>query len=145
MTASGMQLSGKVALVTGGGTGIGEAIATAFVQAGATVVVSGRTAERLEASAKRTGAHAIAGDAAEETAVKALFAEIEKRFGGLDILVNNAGVTGPVSNAEDMDMAAWDACMASNIRGTILCTKYAVPLMKKRSGRRSRSPVFDWT
>jgi len=121
-------------LVTGGGTGIGEAIAGCFVQAGATVVVSGRSADRLAASAARTGALAIAADVANEASVQALFAQLDERFGGLDILVNNAGVTGPVANAEDLDLAAWDATMASNVRGTILCIKYAVPRMRRRGG-----------
>ncbi|MBV9784136.1 MAG: SDR family oxidoreductase [Acidisphaera sp.] len=127
-------LAGKVALVTGGGTGIGEAIAAAFVQAGAEVVVCGRSAERLAASAARIGAHAIAADAADEAAVQGLFAQLDERCGGLDILVNNAGITGPVARAEEMELAAWDATMASNVRGTILCIKYAVPRMRRRGG-----------
>ncbi|MEJ1975058.1 MAG: SDR family oxidoreductase [Acetobacteraceae bacterium] len=133
MTA-GTTLAGKVALVTGGGTGIGEAIAAAFVQAGATVVVSGRRAEVLAASAARTGAQPVVADVAEEDLVQALFAQIEAQFGGLDILVNNAGITGPVAKAEDLDLAAWDDTMDSNVRGTILCIKYAVPLMRRRGG-----------
>ena len=128
------RLDGKVALVTGGGTGIGAAIAACFVQAGATVAVSGRTADRLSVSAARTGAHPIAADVSQEAAVQLLFQQIESRFGGLDILVNNAGVTGPVSRAEDLDLAQWDDTMASNVRGTILCIKYAVPLMRRRGG-----------
>ncbi len=133
MTA-GTTLAGKVALVTGGGTGIGEAIAAAFVRAGATVVVSGRRAEVLAASAARTGAQPVVADVAEEDLVQAMFAQIESQFGGLDILVNNAGITGPVAKAEDLDLAAWDDTMDSNVRGTILCIKYAVPLMRRRGG-----------
>ncbi len=128
------RLDGKVALVTGGGTGIGEAIAACFAQAGATVVVSGRTADRLAASAARTGCHPITADVSQEPDVRALFEAVAERFGGLDVLVNNAGVTGPVSRAEDMDIAAWDDTMASNVRGTILCIKYAVPLLRRRGG-----------
>jgi NAD(P)-dependent dehydrogenase (short-subunit alcohol dehydrogenase family) len=127
-------LADKVALVTGGGTGIGEAIAACFVQAGAVVIVCGRKAERLAASAARTGAKAIAADVADEASVRSLFAKLDERFGGLDVLVNNAGITGPVAKAEDLDLAAWDDTMASNIRGTILCIKYAVPLMRRRGG-----------
>jgi NAD(P)-dependent dehydrogenase (short-subunit alcohol dehydrogenase family) len=128
------QLAGKVALVTGGGTGIGEAIAACFVQAGATVFVSGHSADRLAASAAGTGARAMAADVADEASVAALFGRIEADFGGLDVLVNNAGITGPVANAEQLDLAAWDETMASNVRGTILCIKYAVPLMRRRGG-----------
>ena len=127
-------LAGKIALVTGGGSGIGEAIAACFVRAGGTVIVTGRTGARLTESAARTGAQPIVADVADEVQVRALFGEVGDRFGGLDVLVNNAGVTGPVSRAEALDMAQWDAAMASNVRGTILCIKYAVPLMRARGG-----------
>ena len=134
MAQSTSRLAGKVALVTGGGTGIGAAIASLFVREGATVVVSGRSADSLAAAAGAMGAHAIAADVALEASVAELFSEIERRFGGLDILVNNAGITGPVSRAEDLDLAQWDDTMGSNVRGTILCIKYAVPLMRRRGG-----------
>lgn len=127
-------LQGRVALVTGGGSGIGAAIAACFRGAGATVIVSGRTESRLAATAASIGAHAIVADVSDETAVQALFSQVANRFGGLDVLVNNAGVTGPVARAADMDLAQWDATMAANVRGTILCIKYAVPLLRARGG-----------
>ncbi len=127
-------LTGKIALVTGGGTGIGEAIAACFVREGASVVVSGRGAERLAASAAHTGARPIVADVTDEVSVAALFARIDAEFGGLDILVNNAGITGPVAKAEDLDVVAWDETMATNVRGTILCIKHAVPRMRRRGG-----------
>ena len=96
--------------------------------------MTGRTASRLADSAASTGAQPIATDVADEVQVRALFGEVADRFGGIDVLVNNAGVTGPVSRAEELDMAQWDAAMASNVRGTILCIKYAVPLMRARGG-----------
>lgn len=125
-------LNGKVAVVTGGGTGIGEAIAAAFVREGAAVVVAGRTTAVLEQSAAKTGAYPVAADVSDEADVATLFATTEKKFGGLDILVNNAGVTGQVAPAEALDMAQWDAAMAINVRGTILCIKHAVPLLRRR-------------
>ena len=134
MADSTQRLAGKVALVTGGGTGIGAAIADLFVREGATVVVSGRTADSLASAAGAMGAHAVAADVSQEASVASLFGEIERRFGGLDIVVNNAGITGPVSRAEDLNLAQWDDTMASNVRGTILCIKYAVPLMRRRGG-----------
>jgi NAD(P)-dependent dehydrogenase (short-subunit alcohol dehydrogenase family) len=127
-------LKGKVAVVTGGGTGIGEAIAATFVREGAQVVVASRDATSLERSASGTGALAVATDVSDEASVIALFRTVEARFGGLDILVNNAGVTGQVALAEQLDMAQWDTTMAINIRGTILCIKHAVPLLRRRGG-----------
>lgn len=127
-------LEGKFALVTGGGSGIGEAIARAFIAAGAKVAITGRNAQRLEAAAKAMGATAIPADVADEASVVALFKSIDRTFHALDILVNNAGITGPVSRAADMDIAAWDETMAINVRGTLLCIKYAVPRMRARGG-----------
>jgi NAD(P)-dependent dehydrogenase (short-subunit alcohol dehydrogenase family) len=105
----------KVVLVTGGGTGIGRAIATVFADAGARVVVCGRNYEQLKEVAEDLGGHAIAADVSNEESVQALYEQIIQTEGTLDILVNNAGVTGPVSNAEDMDMSAECYC-ASNTR-----------------------------
>jgi NAD(P)-dependent dehydrogenase (short-subunit alcohol dehydrogenase family) len=127
-------LDGKVAVVTGGGTGIGEAIAATFVREGARVVVVGRTAAVLERSAAATGGVAITADVSDETSVAALFQAADSRFGGLDVLVNNAGITGQVAPAEQLDMTQWDTTMAINIRGTILCIKHAVPLLRRRGG-----------
>jgi hypothetical protein len=124
----------KVAVVTGGGTGIGRAIASAFVCEGAAVVIAGRSRDRLEDAAGKIGATAIIADVAHEDDVIRLFAETHERFGGLDILVNNAGVMGPVVRAEEMDMVAWDETMAINIRGVLLCTKHAIPHLKRRGG-----------
>ena len=121
-------LVGKVAVITGGGTGIGEAIATTFVRAGACVVIVGRNRDRLARSARATGAHAIPTDIRHEPEV------MDAHFGGLDILVNNAGITGPVASAEALDLADWDETIAINMRGTILCIKHAIPRLRQRGG-----------
>ena len=134
MTGAQGRLSGRVALVTGGGTGIGAAIARAFAAAGARVVVAGRNSARLASVASAIAGEAIVADVGDETSVAALYARIDARTGGPDILVNNAGVTGPVARAADMDIAAWDETMAINVRGTLLCIKYAVPRMRARGG-----------
>ena len=133
-SGNGARLHGKVAVVTGGGTGIGRAIAHTFVRHGARVVIIGRNGKRLEDAAAEIGASAVPADVTREEDVAALFAQCEAEHGGLDILVNNAGVTGPVSAAQDMDMTAWDETVAINIRGVMLCTKHAVPLLKRRGG-----------
>ncbi|KRE24514.1 short-chain dehydrogenase [Bosea sp. Root483D1] len=127
-------LSGKVAIVTGGGTGIGLAIARMFVDEGAQVVIAGRSQAALDEAAAVIGAHAIAADVSQEADASRLAQDTAARFGGVDILVNNAGVTGQVANAEDLDIAQWDETMAINIRGTILCIKHCVPLMRARGG-----------
>jgi NAD(P)-dependent dehydrogenase (short-subunit alcohol dehydrogenase family) len=127
-------LAGKVAVVTGGGTGIGEAIAATFVRAGARVVVAGRDRDRLVRSAATSGAHAIPTDVRHESEVMALFGATEAHFGGLDILVNNAGITGPVASVEELDLLEWDETMAINLRGTILCIKHALPRLRRRGG-----------
>jgi NAD(P)-dependent dehydrogenase (short-subunit alcohol dehydrogenase family) len=128
------RLAGKIALVTGGGSGIGEAIARLFAAEGAEVAISGRRADVLKAAADRIGVTAHACDVSDEEQVARMFAQLERRFGGLDVLVNCAGIPGPVMNAEDMDMAAFDDTLRINIRGTMLPTRYAIPLMKKRGG-----------
>jgi NAD(P)-dependent dehydrogenase (short-subunit alcohol dehydrogenase family) len=90
--------------------------------------------DRLAEAAERIGARPVRADVADEESAAALFGSIAAEEGCLDVLVNNAGVTGPVANAEDMDLAAWDEAVAINIRGVILCIKYAVPLLKARGG-----------
>ncbi|HVF64285.1 MAG TPA: SDR family oxidoreductase [Casimicrobiaceae bacterium] len=134
MTIAKDTLAGRVALVTGGGSGIGAAITRTFAAAGATVVITGRNIEPLDAIAKETGARAIVADVSDEASVAALFERIDAGPGGPDILVNNAGITGPVARAAEMDVAAWDETMAINVRGTILCIKHAVPRMRARGG-----------
>jgi len=76
----------------------------------------------------------VPADVSDEASVAALFQEVAAEEGGLDVLVNNAGVTGPVANAEDMDLAEWDETVAINIRGVLTCIKHAVPLLKARRG-----------
>ena len=127
-------LEGRVAVVTGGGSGIGAAIARAFADAGATVVVAGRRLAPLQSLTADIGGLAVATDVADEGQIAALFAECEGAFGRLDILVNTAGVQGPIMAAEDMDAAGWDATMAVNVRGVMLCIKHALPALKLSRG-----------
>ncbi len=127
-------LEGKVSVVTGGGTGIGRAIARTFAREGSKVVVAGRPRDAVEAVAGEIGGMAVFMDVSVESDVAALFETCEKACGRLDVLVNNAGITGPVVNTEDLDMKDWDETLAVNARGVILCTKYAIPLLKRQGG-----------
>ncbi len=127
-------LAGKVAIVTGGGTGIGRSIAGLFGKEGAAVVVAGRRQEPLDEVAGEISGTACRADVSREPDVVNLFETCRQTYAGLDVLVNNAGVIGPIANASEMDMEGWDEVMAVNVRGVILCTKYAIPMMKERGG-----------
>ncbi|MSO55242.1 MAG: SDR family oxidoreductase [Rhodospirillales bacterium] len=127
-------LQGQVAFVTGAGSGIGEAIARAFAAEGAKVVVADLNAKGGERVATEINGLAVTTDVTSEPSVKAAVAACEKAFGRLDILVNNAGVSGPTASAEDMDADAWDALYAVNVRGIMVCTKHAAPLLKRQGG-----------
>jgi NAD(P)-dependent dehydrogenase (short-subunit alcohol dehydrogenase family) len=126
-------LSGKVAIVTGGGVGLGRAIAERFLAEGASVIIAG-SSERVLATAEAIGATAVRTNVSSASEVAALFGRCAHDFGRLDVLVNNAGITGPVTSAADMDMDEWDHTIAVNVRGVILCTKSAIPPMKERGG-----------
>jgi NAD(P)-dependent dehydrogenase (short-subunit alcohol dehydrogenase family) len=127
-------LTNKVAIVTGGGTGIGRSIAKLFAAEGCSVVLAGRRREPLDTVAAEISGTACPTDVSREEDVAALFELCTTTYGGLDVLVNNAGISGPVSEAADMDLALWDETNAINIRGLLLCTKYAIRAMKERGG-----------
>lgn len=137
-------LTSKVAIVTGGGTGIGAATAELLAARGARVVVSGRNGDPLEAVAERIRAAggeavSIACDVGDEAAVAALAAGTVERFGRIDILHANAALTDPATMGSDgmiaaMDVALWDRVMAVNLRGPMLCAKHAIPHMLAGGG-----------
>jgi NAD(P)-dependent dehydrogenase (short-subunit alcohol dehydrogenase family) len=122
-------LDGKVAIVTGGTSGIGETIAELFVEDGAKVVVAARRQEEGSALEKRLGVRFIRSDVASETDVKAMIDQTVKWFGRLDCLVNNAGVPSPMVSITEIDVATIDQLMAVNIRGVLLGIKHAAPAM----------------
>ena len=135
------RLNGKVALVTGGGRGIGRAIALRFASEGAAVMLAATRRDTLEATAAeiRNAGGRVAtalADVADEAAVKSVVAATLAQLGGLDILVNNAGVGGPTLRVVDMERADWDRTLAVNVTGAFLCSKHAVPhMVARRSGR----------
>jgi NAD(P)-dependent dehydrogenase (short-subunit alcohol dehydrogenase family) len=130
------QLEGKVAIVTGAGSGIGRAIALGFAAEGASVVVADVNSDTAGAVVAEIGAQALAVecDVSQTPAVDAMVEAAVERFGRLDILVNNAGRArgGPVSRMSDED---WDSVFAVNLRGTFLCSRAALSRMiPQRSG-----------
>ena len=133
-------LSGKVAVVTGGSRGIGLAVARALVQDGASVVVSGRDAARLESAVAELEALggavlAVTSDASRREDADALIEATRERFGRIDVLVNNAGITRDqlLVRMKDED---WDRVMETNLRGVFLLTRAAgKTMMRQRSGR----------
>ncbi len=128
-------LTGKVAVVTGGGTGIGAAVARMLASEGCRVVVSGRRENLIRAVANEIEGTAIAADVTSDRDVTALFEACDDRFGRLDILVNNAGYGGGgVIAAEEMDFAEWDRTFAANVRGLMFCITCAIPLLKRHGG-----------
>ena len=132
-------LSGRVAVVTGGSQGIGQAIAEGLAAAGAEVVMAARTIERLEEAVtalRRTGAeaHAVPTDVTSEESVRALAARALAIRGRIDVLVNNAGVAGEGA-VLDMDVAEWDRVLAVNLRAAMLCAKHVGrPMVERRAG-----------
>jgi NAD(P)-dependent dehydrogenase (short-subunit alcohol dehydrogenase family) len=128
-----------VAVVTGGGSGIGRASAIALSRAGFTVVVAGRRREPLEATAQAAkNAVAIPTDVRDPESVAALFAEVEQRFGRLDVLFNNAGVNAPAVPLEELELDAWRAVIETNLTGAFLCTQRAFRLMQRQTPRGGR-------
>ena len=127
-----------VALVTGGGSGIGRASAVALAGAGFTVVVAGRRADALAAVAAEAGAVALVCDVRDEESVASVFAEVDARFGRLDVLFNNAGVGAPATPLEELELERWRAVIDTNLTGTFLCTREAFRLMKRQSPRGGR-------
>ncbi len=127
-----------IALVTGGGTGLGRAMAKALGAAGYKVVISGRRADILETAAqelaKETGAEflAVAADISDPVSVRALFDAVESRYGRLDLLVNNAGMGLPAVPMEELSFEQWNAIVGANLTGAFLCTQQAFRLMKSQ-------------
>ena len=129
----------KVALVTGGGSGIGQAVAVALAGEGYDVVISGRRAEALEATARMAaGIHPVTGDVGKPDAVARLFEEISARFGRIDLLFNNAGTGAPPVPMEDLPLGAWQHVVDTNLTGAFLCAQHAIRMMKAQDPKGGR-------
>ena len=122
-------LDGKVAIVTGGSSGIGERIVELFVEQGAKVVVAARRQEEGTALEKRLGIRFIRTDVANESDVKTMVDQTVKWFGRVDCLVNNAGVPSPMVSITEIDVPTIDQLLAVNVRGVLLGIKHVAPVM----------------
>jgi len=135
-----MKLEGKVAIVTGGGGGIGRAIALRFRREGAAVVVAGPTDEKIRSVEKEildSGGRGLAvlADVADEADVERMVAAALSAFSQIDILVNNAGIAGPTALVSHVSREEWDRTFAVNLTGAFLCAKHVLPhLIERRSG-----------
>jgi NAD(P)-dependent dehydrogenase (short-subunit alcohol dehydrogenase family) len=135
--------AGKIALVTGAGSGIGRACARKLLANGYTVVLAGRRAEPLEAlaaEAQAAGQQALAVpcDVSDAASVDALFETIRTRYGRLDVLFNNAGRNAPAVEIDELSVDDWRAVVDTNLTGVFLCTRAAFGLMKRQTPRGGR-------
>jgi len=131
-----MQLEGKVALITGGGSGIGAAVAKRFVAEGAKVCITGRRKEMLEevaGSLPEGTATIFAGDVSDENAPRQMVEAALQINGRLDVLINNAGVS-PANTVVDMELADWRRVLDTNLTGPFLTMKAAIPHMIEAGG-----------
>ncbi len=138
-----MQSSGKVAIVTGAGTGIGKQAALALLHEGYSVVLTGRRRELLDATvreSKSPGSRAlvVSADVGDPASVKTLFAKTRETFGRLDLLFNNAGVGAPGIPLEDLTYEQWKSVVDINLTGAFLCTQEAFRIMKTQDPRGGR-------
>jgi NAD(P)-dependent dehydrogenase (short-subunit alcohol dehydrogenase family) len=138
-----MASQGKVAIVTGGGSGIGRSSALALQGDGWNVVVSGRRKEELDKTismAKPGGGKmlAVRADVGKQEDVKALFAETKKAFGRLDFLFNNAGFGAPPVPMEDLTLQQWQSVVDVILTGSFLCTQEAIKMMKSQTPKGGR-------
>jgi NAD(P)-dependent dehydrogenase (short-subunit alcohol dehydrogenase family) len=134
---------GRIAIVTGAGSGIGKAVALALLRNGYRVALAGRRAERLEETARESAvdaAHAlaVATDVSDPDSVRALFDRAKAAFGRLDFVFNNAGISAPGVPLEDLTVEQWRRVVDTNLSGMFYCVQNAFRLMKDQQPRGGR-------
>jgi len=138
-----MTADGKVALVTGAGSGIGRAVALTLISTGYSVVLAGRRGAELERTATMADSHggkalAVPTDVSKPPLVRALFARTQEAFGRLDVLFNNAGIGAPGIPMEELTYEQWTAVVDVNLTGAFLCAQEAIKVMKAQQPRGGR-------
>ena len=137
-----MKSNGRVAIVTGAGTGIGKAAALALLGEGWSVALAGRRAEMLNEAIAESGAGeralAVVADVGKQESVRNLFARTRERFARLDLLFNNAGTGAPAVPMEDLTLAQWQAVVDANLTGAFLCSQEAIRIMKAQDPKGGR-------
>ena len=133
----------QVALITGGGSGIGAEVARVLASAGWKVVIAGRRQDVLDSLAAKIGNSsgeviAISADVTDEVSVKKLFTEIEKKFGRLDLLFNNAGTVAPAVEIDQLALSDWNKVVDVNLTGVFLCTREAFAIMRNQNPQGGR-------
>jgi NAD(P)-dependent dehydrogenase (short-subunit alcohol dehydrogenase family) len=133
----------KVAAITGGGSGIGRAVALGLADAGYAVVVAGRRPEPLEETAReasKSGSQilAVVADVRDPVSVRNLFGKVHETFGRLDLLLNNAGLTAPSVPVDELSYEQWKVVVDTNLTGAFLCTQEAIKLMRSQQPRGGR-------
>ncbi|HWH77619.1 MAG TPA: SDR family oxidoreductase [Candidatus Binatus sp.] len=133
-----MKLKDKVAVITGGGRGIGKAIAQAYAREGAQLALCARTSDELDQTVKElqamnANARGWMCDVSIEEPVKEFIADVHKQFGRIDVLVNNAGVMTRPTPIGEIDVKKWDYTIAVNLRGPFLLSRAVVPIMMKQN------------
>lgn len=126
-----MKLSGKVAIITGGGIGIGRDISIAFAKEGADIVIASRNGSSLnrvvdEINSIGGKALAVVTDISDSHQIQEMVDKASEKFEHIDILVNNAGIAGPVVTVADMDLKLWNEVLTVNLTGAMLCSKYVL-------------------
>jgi NAD(P)-dependent dehydrogenase (short-subunit alcohol dehydrogenase family) len=135
--------TGRTAVVTGAGSGIGRAVAIALRREGYSVALAGRRADRLNETAKAGESYdgqalVVPTDVADPESVRALFGTVERTFGRLDLLFNNAGIGAPGIPLEELSLDQWRLVVDTNLTGVFLCTQHAFRIMKAQDPRGGR-------
>lgn len=133
----------RVAIITGAGSGIGRAVASAFISAGYRVILAGRRADsllhtiRLADGNKQNASHTVT-DVCDRQSVANLFSVCQDQFGRLDVLFNNAGIANPPGPLEELEFDAWERVLRTNVTGMFLCLQHAFRIMKSQIPRGGR-------